>query len=195
MFIIVFFVSSVVLYGVDFVPEKPKASDNGVVAGVATSTPVSPTVQATTPEVPVAIAIPAIGVKTAITNPATTLVAVLDAALLSGAVRYPTSARLGEMGTVYLFGHQSYLPVVKNHAFKAFNDLQKLKVGDTIVVSSATADYTYTVQSVILTTAAGTVPLESSGHTLILSTCNSFSSNHEERYVVTANLVGRTPRG
>jgi LPXTG-site transpeptidase (sortase) family protein len=99
------------------------------------------------------------------------------------------------MGTVYLFGHQSYLPVVHNHAFKAFNDLQKLKAGDVITVSSGTSEYTYAVRSVTLTTAAdGVVALESGSRTLVLSTCNSFSKDHEERYIVIADFITKTPR-
>jgi LPXTG-site transpeptidase (sortase) family protein len=187
MFIAVFFVSSVALYVVDFVPEKP-SDKHGIVAGATTTATM-------TPEAPVSITIPAIGVNTSISNPATTSVPILDTALLSGAVRYPTSAVLGQMGTVYLFGHQSYLPVVHNKAFKAFNDLQKLKAGDTITVSSDTADYTYTVRSITLTTAAqGVVPLESNSRTLVLSTCNSFSSDHQERYIVIADFITKTPR-
>lgn len=184
-FVAVFFVSSVALYAIDFVPEKPAVE--GTVAGATD-------IEAMTPEEPVTISIKAIGVDTPVLNPTTTSVTYLDQELLRGAVRYPTSARLGETGTVYLFGHQSYLPVVKNKAFKAFNDLQKLHEGDTIMVSSATADYEYRVTSVMLTTAADIVPLESVGHTLVLSTCNSFGSNREERYVVTADFVVRMPR-
>lgn len=184
-FLAVFFVSAVLLYAIDFVPEKP-----GSVAGTATTTPEVPM----TPEVPIAIKIASIGVDTVIANPATTSVAVMEAELLKGAVRYPASALLGETGTVYLFGHQSYLPVVHNKAYKAFNDLQKLKAGDIITVSSATATYTYAVRTVTLTTAKdGVVPLESTGRTLILSTCNSYSADHEERYVVTADFISKQP--
>lgn len=188
MFIAVFFVSSVILFLVDFVPEKP--SDAGTVAGVATAS-----VAVMASEDPISVSIPSIGIETSVSNPATTSVAVLDAELLKGAVRYPTSAKLGDLGTVYLFGHQSYLPVVHNKAFKAFNDVQKLKEGATITVSSATADYTYHVRSVTLTTAAdGIVPLDVAGRVLILSTCNSISADHEERYVVIADFITKTPR-
>lgn len=183
-FLLVFFVSAILLYLIDFVPEAPAPEVQ------PTSTAAAPIAEV--PEVPIHIVIPAVGVNTAIMNPTSTDVRVLDSALLSGAVHYPGSADLGELGTVYLFGHQSYLPVVHNQAFKAFNDLQKLEEGDLITVSSATAVYTYAVRTVTLTNANGIVPLESDAHTLILSTCNSFSANHEERYLVVADLITRT---
>ncbi len=189
VFLILFFAVSVFLYAIDFVPEPKAASAAAPV--VTTSAQMVHAV----PEEPVAIRIPAIGVDTPITNPATTSVTALDAALLNGAVRYPASAELGQMGTVYLFGHQSYLPVIHNQAFKAFNNVQKLKEGDIITVSSATTEYQYQVASVTLTTATdGVIPLRSDGRTLILSTCNSFSSDHEQRYIVTAAFISQTPR-
>lgn len=184
-FLAVFFMSSVVLFAVDFVPEKPEAQ----VAGVAISTVVEDTV----PEAPVSIVIPSIGVETPIINPTETSIAALDTALLSGAVRYPTSALLGELGTVYLFGHQSYLPVVKNQAFKAFNELQKLTAGDEILVYSATAVYTYRVSAVELVDAnEALIALDITSRTLTLSTCNSFGEK-SERYVVRAEFVHTSP--
>lgn len=184
-FIAVFFVSSVVLFAIDFVPEKP--TPGGTVAG--TSTPAVN--DAAEPEEPVSISIPAIGVRTSVGNPTSTSIAVLDEALLSGAVRYPTSAVLGEQGTVYLFGHQSYLPIVKNQAFKAFNDLQKLDIGDEIEVYSENSIYTYRVRTVELVDANETlIPLETGEQKLVLSTCNSFG-DPGERYVVTARFISK----
>jgi LPXTG-site transpeptidase (sortase) family protein len=188
VFLIIFFMISVFLFVIDFVPE-PITPPHDM------ATPTAPAVIMYSEE-PVQITIDTIGVDTPVGNPTSIDITILDDALLSGAVRYPTSAKLGEVGTVYLFGHQSYLPVVYNHAFKAFNDLQKLSEGDLITVSSAIADYTYRVSSVRLTTASdGVVSLASTGRNLVLSTCNSFSSNHEERYLVEATFVSRTPRG
>jgi LPXTG-site transpeptidase (sortase) family protein len=190
VFLAVFFLISVLLFAIDFVPETPSA---GPAQNIAAKEIPAPVLEVQYPiEEPVKIAIASIGVDIAIENPATTDLKALDEELLKGAVRYPTSAKLGETGTVYLFGHQSYLPVVHNKAFKAFNDVQNLKAGDIITVSSRTAEYTYRVTTVTLTTASnGVIPLAKEGRGLILSTCNSISADHEQRYVVEADFVSR----
>lgn len=183
VFLIIFFLISTFLFIIDFVPE-PRTAPTDEPAPVAQAPVVI--------EEPVRVIVDKVGINTQVENPNSTDAATLDAELLKGAVRYPTSAKLGEAGTVYLFGHQSYLPVVKNKAFKAFNDIQKLTAGDTIRVQSATAEYEYRVTSVTLTTAAdGVIPLGGSEGKLILSTCNSLGADHEERYVVEAELVLR----
>lgn len=180
-FFVVFFITAVILFVVDFVPERPVDAYSGALPETATVPSEDPT----------RVVISSIGVDTVIENPTSTAIDVLDQALLSGAVRYPESAKLGEDATVYLFGHQSYLPVVRNQAFKAFNDLQKLKAGDTIQVYSDTAVYEYTVSKVTLVDAdTALVPLSSSERTLVLSTCNSFGSPGE-RYVIEANYTHR----
>src|SRR5262245_30309411 len=74
-------------------------------------------------ELPVRVEIPATGLPANVSNPNTTSVAALDQALLSGAVRYPGSGVPGEEGNVLMFGHSSYLPVVQNRSYKAFNDI------------------------------------------------------------------------
>jgi len=113
----------------------------------------------------------------------------LDKELLKGAVRYPTSALLGETGNVVLFGHSSYLPVVRNQAYKAFNGIQKLAAGDIITVYSSTATYSYRVKSVTKESAndAG-IPLSVTGRVLTLSTCDSFGEK-SDRFVVVADFV------
>lgn len=187
IFFLIFFITAVALYGIDFVPEKPERAEakvSEVVAGAAAPHEVS--------EAPTRVVIPTIGVNTAINNPTSAVIDELDRALLSGAVRYPGSARLGENAPVFLFGHQSYLPVVKNQAFKAFNGLQKLNDGDVIQVFSDTAVYEYRVRAVSLVEAeAALIPLEQGERTLVLSTCNSFG-DPGERYVVTADFVSHT---
>ncbi len=142
-----------------------------------------------TPELPTRISIPAIGVDAAIANPTTTNIAALDNLLLKGAVRYPTSASLGETGNVVLFGHSSYLPVVLNQAYKAFNNIQKLAAGDVITVYSSGTAYTYRVKSVAheSTNTAG-IPLSVTGRVLTLTTCDSFGAK-TDRFVVTADFV------
>ncbi len=192
VFLFVFFIISVFLYAIDFVPEAPSGDSSPFVAEkIVAPAEIEPQYAV---EEPLKVVINSIGVDTLIKNPESTAFAVLDQELLKGAVRYPASAMLGEPGTVFLFGHQSYLPVVRNKAFKAFNDIQKLKEGDTISVSSKSAEYVYRVTKVTLTTAdKGVIPLAREGSRLILSTCNSISSDREERYVVEAEMVSRHP--
>ncbi len=145
------------------------------------------------PELPTKISIPAIGLSAPIANPDTTDVAILDGELLKGAVRYPTSAKLGETGNVVIFGHSSYLPVVYNQAYKTFDGIQKLAAGDIVTVYSSTAAYSYSVQSVTKESANdAAIPLSVDGKELTLSTCDSFGAK-TDRFVVVANFVGSHP--
>lgn len=184
LFVFIFLGSVLILARLDLLPTiavKVKA-DVPVVASADVSIP-------TIPELPIKISIPAINLSATIANPTTTDVEILDTELLRGAVRYPTSAKLGETGNMVLFGHSSYLPIVNNQAYKTFNGIQKLAVGDTIIVSSPDALYTYRVKSVSKESANNAViPLSVAGKMLTLSTCNSFAGK-EDRFVVVADFV------
>ncbi len=140
-------------------------------------------------EMPIRIEIPEIGLRANVSNPTATDVASLDRALLTGAVRYPGSGVPGEEGNVLMFGHSSYLPVVHNQAYKAFNDIQKLKEGDPIFVLGEKKVYIYAVEKVEESnTATGEIPLAISGSKLTLATCDTFGAK-SDRFIVTANLV------
>lgn len=197
VFLGVFFLFAVFLFAIDFVPEAPGQNASATIAEAAGNT-VSltssvPLSQAAAAEEPVRISIPKVGINAIVSNPSSTDTDVLDNALLKGAVRYPKSALLGENASVYLFGHQSYLPVVHNQAFKAFNGLQNLKSGDEIDVFSATTKYQYRVRSVELVDASDTdIALDSRTPTLILTTCDSFGTK-SQRYEVQADLIAREP--
>lgn len=193
VFATAFFVSVLTLGKLDLLPEISAAPIVAAVAG-ATS-PVVPlnasaAKQIAVAELPTKIEISAIHLSAIIANPMTTDVETLDADLLKGAVRYPTSAKLGETGNVVLFGHSSYLPVVGNQAYKTFNGIQKLVVGDVITVYSAGAAYTYQVRTIAKESAASDagINLAVSGRVLTLSTCNSFGTK-TDRFVVTADFV------
>jgi len=143
-----------------------------------------------TPEQPVRIAIDSIALSASVSNPTSTDNDVLDTYLAKGAVRYASSAELGAQGTVLLFGHSSYLPIVHNQAYKTFDGIQNLQKGDVISVYSATREYRYTVTSVRTANAKeDTVALASSGQHLTLITCDSFGTK-SDRFVVTADLAG-----
>jgi LPXTG-site transpeptidase (sortase) family protein len=140
-------------------------------------------------ELPVRVVAKTIGIDVAVLNPTTTDVKALDEELLKGSVRYPTSGTLGTEGTVLLFGHSSYLPVVHNRNFKAFNGIQKLKAGDIVSVYSADREYRYSVTGVRLANAAeDVVELPSTGQHLVMVTCDSFGTK-SDRYVLTAELL------
>jgi len=179
VFLLIFFFSATFLYIIDFVPEAPEQNNSGL----------SETVDAYGFEAPVRIRIARIGVDTSINNPQSVSLETLDNALLSGAVRYPGTASLGQKATMFLFGHQSYLPVVRNQAFKAFNDLQQLEQGDVISVYSSDAEYQYKVASVTKVRADDAlIDVAGNEQKLVLSTCNSFG-DPGERYVVEAEYV------
>lgn len=161
-------------------PEKARGST------ITTNTPA----KVVEKELPVRITINKISVDASIANPSSTNLEVLDASLKNGAARYPTSAKLGEEGTVVLFGHSSYLPIVHNQTFKTFTGIQTLKKGETISVYSDTREYRYAVTGVELADASqDVVELAQRGKYLTLVTCDSFSKK-TSRFIVTAELVG-----
>lgn len=186
-FVLVFFVTLVILASFGFVPFSAEGAQGQEAA-------VSNTSRTPGPEMPIRIVIKDAGVDASIENPVSTDIAVLDAALRNGAVRYPTSAKLNENGTVFLFGHSSYLPVVLNPAYKTFNDIQKLKRGSEIRVQSEGFEYVYTVAAVNMVDAGAALIDLSRGNAkkLVLSTCDSFGAK-SERFVVEADFVGSVP--
>lgn len=188
VFLGIFFLFAILLYAIDFVPESPRTDSNqDSLPQHSTSSEVFPV------EEPVRVVAPSVGIDAPVGNPASTDIAVLDNALSSGAVRYPESGLLGATSRMYLFGHQSYLPVVHNQAYKTFNGLQNLKAGDEIIVYSPTAAYHYRVVSVEQVSAeTGIVSLGGSDRMLTLSTCDSFGTK-ADRFVVTAGFIGRIP--
>jgi len=192
-FLAVFFVSLATLAALDLVPEAPETVATKDIEVPAESLAASVVLAA--PENPVRVEIPAIKLDVTVKNPESTSVAVLDEALLTGAVRYPTSAKLGEDGNVILFGHSSYLPVVNNKAFKAFNEIQNLKNGDRIMVHGEGMTYVYVVTEVASADAeSAAIPLTKTGRTLTLATCDSFGKK-TDRFVVVAELVESYPLG
>ncbi len=186
--VFVFFLSVLALAALDLLPDPPAATPAApqVVVDAVANMPVPAVVV----EEPVKIEIPAISLASTIANPATTDIETLDKLLLKGAVRYPTSAELGETGNIVLFGHSSYLPIVGNQAYKTFDGIQKLVAGDDILLYSADAVHTYRVRSVSKESAEGDagIPLSVTGKVLTLVTCNSFATK-SDRFVVTADFV------
>ncbi len=192
LFVIVFFGSTATLAKLDLLPE---ASNAKVVSADARSVNRPDTAEADEPrqiivETPLKIEIAKINLSTIITNPTSTSIEALDRELLKGAVRYPTSAKLGEVGNIVLFGHTSNLPVVGNQAYKAFNGIQKLKAGDVVTVYSLGTAYTYVVRSVTRKSVnRDGVQLSVTGRVLTLITCDRSLGESTDRTVVTADFV------
>jgi LPXTG-site transpeptidase (sortase) family protein len=187
LFAVAFFGSLAILAELDLLPEAPEAAQVSLETDQVAGAGAGMTQAA---ESPTKVEIPKIKLTALIENPATTAVEALDAELLKGAVRYPTSAKLGEDGNVVLFGHSSYLPIVNNQAYKTFNDIQKLAKGDSITVYSSGTAYTYRVKSVAKERADENtaIPLSVGGKMLTLVTCNSFGTK-QDRFVVVADFV------
>jgi len=187
-FSVLFGVTVLFLAAVDSLPNSPGVSSQRTTGTLAASS----TLPDGQGEQPVQITAADIELNVSISNPDSTDLDVLDEALLKGAVRYPTSPLLGEEGSMLLFGHSSYLPIVRNKAFKAFDDIQNLKPGQIISVYSATREYRYAVTGVRSATASAEtlIPLYTGeGKHLTLVTCDSFKTK-SDRFIVTADLVG-----
>ena len=191
LFAIAFFSSVAVLGQMDLLPEKPVVAVAPVVTLTANkSDDVKIDNIQTVPELPTKIEITKVNLSASVVNPTTAGIEALDKELLKGAVRYPTSAKLGEVGNVVLFGHSSYLPVVNNQVYKTFNGIQKLAVGDVVIVYSSNTAYTYRVRSVAKESADNNtaIQLSMNDKVLTLVTCNSFAAK-QDRFVVTADFV------
>lgn len=200
-FFFVFLITFAILAWLDFLPEAP-ANDEGVALVIA---PVLAMEELeTVPEevviekeratiLPETVIFDTLNKTINIANPDSKEVTVLDEALLHGAVRHPDSATLDRNGTVFVLGHSSYLPVVMNKNFQAFNGIQDLKWGDTIRLTAGDEEYVYRVYKVYRAKASdASVPIVSDKKRLVLATCNSFGST-DDRYIVEAEFVEEMP--
>lgn len=139
----------------------------------------------TTATKPVHVQIPEVGVNINIMQPDSPRVDILDEALKQGAVYYPGSGTI-EQGTIYLFGHSSNWKVVKNQAYRAFSDVDKLSAGSEIYLTADNKLYVYEVETVSHVDAnVGYVDLSQPGRRLVISTCDTFGEK-SDRWVVTA---------
>ncbi|MEX0917312.1 MAG: sortase [Candidatus Paceibacterota bacterium] len=181
VFLLVFSVTVGTLSAAGLLPENKTKGEKKVVSQAIASENVAD---------PTRIVIESIGVDVEIKNPQSRDIKVLDEALKEGAVRYPGSGKLGESKNVFLFGHSSSLPIVRNSNFKAFNKLDELRAGDMIRVAGGGKEHLYRVYSLKLVEAdSALVDLSGSDAKLTLSTCNSFG-DPGERFVVEAEFVG-----
>ena len=182
--------SNLALNGND-TPTPPTAENPSSSNTTNTQTPATQVLNGTG-QLPTRVAVAKIGLTVVVANPSSTDVNVLDNYLSKGAVRYPTSGTLGVNGTVLLFGHSSYLPIVHNQAYKSFDGIQNLKTGDIISVYSGTTEYQFSVTGVKVADATSDiVELPADSQHLTLVTCDSFATK-SNRYVVTADFVQKS---
>ncbi len=135
---------------------------------------------------PTYIEIPSVNIKTTVLSPASVQVDVLDQALLKGAVYYPNSGTVGE-GNILVFGHSTGLKVVQNQAFKTFNNLKNVNVGDEVYVTGEDGvTYVYkTISKELVNDDEALVTFDTTERMITLSTCNTFGAK-QERHVVKA---------
>lgn len=194
--VFVFLVSYSLLAYFDFLPEPVENEVKNTVSEIKEAMEIvstEPVVATSTEEevgqLPEKITFNSLNRSVAILNPTSKSIQDLDNALLSGVVRHPDSAILGQSGTVFILGHSSYLPKVINPNFQAFNGIQNLKWGDTIRLESESKVYVYRVDKVYKARATDTtVPIAGEEKRLVLATCNSFGSV-DDRYIVEADLI------
>ncbi len=185
-----FFVALVFFSVLDLTPDP--VTTEGI---TSSSVPASNTVAETpsNPEDAVRVVAKDVSLDVKVVNPTSTDINDLDTALESGAVHYPTSAPLGVNGTVLLFGHSSYLPVVYHQYYKTFDGIQNLKNGQVVSVYSATTEYRYKVTGVRVADSTdendNQIALPSDAKYLTLVTCDSIAAK-SNRFVVTAAFVG-----
>lgn len=210
-FLVAFFFAFLVSYGLlaalDWLPElvleEPEVesvsvTENGInnapLLPAVVEEPARPAFVHSVPDLPLTMKISSLDKEITILNPTSRKVEDLDAALLEGVVRHPDSAALNQEGTVFILGHSSYLPAVKNKNFQAFNGIQNLKWGDEITIDSLDFTYTYRVEKVYRAKAQDvTVPIAGDEKKLVLATCNSFGST-DDRYIVEAILIEETAK-
>lgn len=141
---------------------------------------------------PEKIVIETIGVSSLIIHPETTDTPALDEALKKGVVQYPGSGYLNENSNMFLFGHSTGLQNVRNQAYRAFNKLDTLTIGDTIKLYAGDEVHEYSVTSLSRAKAdEALVTFSTEKKMLTLSTCNTFGKK-EDRFVVTAEFVRQT---
>ena len=161
----------------DTLPTTPTAHSSAISSGIT----------------PVHISIPAGNIDLPVQNPATTDVDALDALLKHGPAHFSRSADLGENGTVIIFAHSSHLPLVINKMFQAFNNIPKLKAGDSITITGSDGqNYLYSVESVAKATVNDGTTIDISGNQgskLVLVTCDTLTGV-SARFVLTADFVG-----
>ncbi len=137
---------------------------------------------------PKLIEIPSLKKSLPVSNPKTRDINKLNAILQKAVVRYPGTALLGSSsGNMIIFGHSSHLPVVRNKMYKAFNDIERLKKNDIIVLKDKNGKkWYYYVKRVYRAKASeSSIVVNTKEKRLTLITCDNFGAK-EDRWIVEA---------
>lgn len=195
--VLVFFCTISVADSIGFVPSYIDGSSSATTSGATDQVRLSDLPQlAESPAIPQGV-LPerirsaVIGLDVVVQNPDTRDLAVLDAAILKGPARYVDSAKLGVPGNMLIFAHSSNYAVVRNQMFKAFNNISKLKPGDSISVLGGGVEYLYSVTSVRKADVQdATIDISpTQGTKLTLTTCDVLTGK-SARFIVEADFVG-----
>lgn len=172
----------------DTAPIQPEPQIENVAVAYAAAVNAN-TITQTSFEKPLRVVVPKVGIDTIVSTPTSANIPVLDQALLKGAVHYPLSGQLGEQAHVFIFGHSTTIKVVRNQAYKAFNKLKDVEVGDEVRVDGDRQSHIYRVTSVQLAKdSEARVNLGDKRRMLTLVTCNTFGAK-EERVIVEAEFL------
>jgi len=140
-------------------------------------------------ENPIRVQVSTIGVDSPISNPVSTNEAYLNGLLKKGVVHYPGSGSPGK-GNMFLFAHSANVATI-NPAYRAFNDLDKVKMGDEIKVQTAGKEYVYRVTTVQkMHEAKARIDLSTGKNMITLTTCDTFSGIAQQRIIVQADFAG-----
>lgn len=105
--------------------------------------------------------------------------------MMRGFWHFPTSVYPGELGNSVIIAHRfQYLPPAKN----TFFNLDKIRVGDNVILQGEGGEYTYTVTNIREVNPNDTSVLkQTDDYRVTLITCTPLWTNHK-RLVITAKL-------
>lgn len=145
--------------------------------------------QTNTGELPQYIEVPSLDIQSTIEAPTVMTVAVLDAALNRGPVYYQGSGSPGERNML-IFGHSTGFSVVRNKAYKVFNNIKDAKTGALIYIRTSSGVHTYrTINVKKVSKYNAWIQFNSTKPLLTLATCDSFGKA-SDRWVLEAEYVG-----
>ncbi len=143
----------------------------------------------TVSELPLYLEVPSLGIQSAIEAPTVLAVAVLDAALNRGPVYYQGSGSPGQRNML-IFGHSTGFSIVRNQAYKVFNNIKNAKTGSLIYIRTSSGVHTYKTLNVKRVSKYNAwIDFNTVKPLLTLATCDSFGKA-SDRWVLEAEYVG-----
>jgi LPXTG-site transpeptidase (sortase) family protein len=114
---------------------------------------------------------------------------VLQQKLKEGVGHYPNTAMPGEIGNVFMFGHSSYYWWENSPYGNIFANLEKINIGDKILVYFDQKLFIYEVRETKVVEATDLSVLEQGdGQNLTLMTCTPLGTNLK-RFIASAELI------